>query len=70
MTDDTRKQIIKKIKKARIDQGLSQVQLANKSGVSIGGYIKIEHGDRKPQLETLEKLIKALGFKSSDVLPF
>ncbi len=33
-------------------------------------YAKLERGEAMPSLKMLEKVIKALGVKSSDVLPF
>jgi len=33
-------------------------------------YAKVEQGKQTPQLETLEKILKVLGVKSSDILPF
>lgn len=49
---------------------LTQRELAEKANVDSNTYAKIERGDQTPSLETLEKIIKALGVKSSDVLPF
>jgi transcriptional regulator with XRE-family HTH domain len=33
-------------------------------------YAKLERGEAVPSLKMLEKVVKALGIKSSDVLPF
>lgn len=33
-------------------------------------FARIERADVKPSVETLEKVVKALGVKSSDILPF
>lgn len=49
---------------------LTQLELANKAGMDSNAYAKIEQGKQCPKLETLEKIIKALGVKSSDILPF
>ncbi len=49
------------IQKIRKDQGLSLRALAEKSGVSADTIFHIEHGNRKPKADTLEKLARALG---------
>jgi len=49
---------------------LTQLVLAEKAGIDSNTYAKIERGDQTPSVETLEKIVKALGVKSSDVLPF
>lgn len=59
-----------KIQAARQQQGLTQAAVAKKAGMQTNYYATIERGDRVPSLQTLEKIIKALGVKSSDVLPF
>lgn len=69
MTTDIHKHIVKSIKALRIEQHLTQAQLATKAGMYPNAYAKIERGERKPEIETLEKLVKALGVKFSDILP-
>jgi len=70
MTVKTSKQIAAKLKQLRLQKGLTQVQLAQKAGINDNYYAKVERSDLKPSVETLEKIIKALGVKSSDVFPF
>lgn len=70
MTDKTTKQIASKIKQIRLEKDLTQVELAKKAAINSNYYSKIERSDLKPSVETLEKIIKALGVKSSDVFPF
>lgn len=70
MTDRTSKQIANKLKKSRIQKGLSQAGLAEKAGMNSNYYAKIERGELKPSIETLKKIIKTLGVKSSDIFPF
>jgi len=70
MTDKTTKQIASKIKQIRLEKDLTQVELAKKATINSNYYAKIERSDLKPSIETLEKIIKALGVKSSDVFPF
>ena len=60
----------KNIKKARNDAGLTQKQVADKSGIHVNYYARIERGEENPSYEVLEKIIKTIGIKSSKVLPF
>ena len=70
MTDKATKQIARNLKKARRQQGLTQVELAKKAGIHSNHYAKIERGEVKPSIELVEKIIKALKAKSSDIFPF
>ncbi len=70
MTDKTSQQIARRLKQVRHQKNLTQLQLAEKAGINSNYYSKIERGELKPSVETLEKIIKALGVKSSDILPF
>lgn len=60
----------KKLKEARKKIGLTQVDVAKKSNISVNYYARIERDEENPTLETLERVLKALKLKSSDVLPF
>lgn len=55
---------------ARRTRSLTQAEVAKSAGTTVNHYAKIERGEVVPSLKTLEKIIKALGVKSSDVLPF
>lgn len=46
------------IKKARLDAGLTQIEVANKLGVAQAQYARWENGGRNPKDETVEKLVK------------
>ena len=70
MTDKTSKQIAEKLKQVRLQKGLTQVELANKAGINDNYYAKVDRGELKPSVETLEKIIKALGVRSSAIFPF
>lgn len=48
------------LRTARIKLGLTQEQLAHRSGVQAGEISRIEHGKRDPQVSTVERLAKAL----------
>ena len=64
------KHVGKELKALRIKNNLTQTELAKKAGIFWNAYAKIEQGKQEPKLETLEKILKVLGVKSSDILPF
>ena len=66
----THLKIAKKLKAVRIAKRLTQLQLSEKAGISANYYAKVERGEATPSLDTFAKIIKALGVKSSDILPF
>jgi transcriptional regulator with XRE-family HTH domain len=45
-------------------------EVAKRAGTNTNYYAKLERGEAVPSLKMLEKIIKALSIKSSDVLPF
>ena len=54
----------------RQKRSFTQADVAKRAGTTVNHYAKIERGEVLPSLKTLEKIVKALGVKSSDVLPF
>ncbi len=60
----------KKLKDARKKLGLKQFDVAEKADISVNYYARIERNEENPTLETLERVLKALKLKSSDVLSF
>ncbi len=50
-----------KLKELRAKAGLSQSQLASKSGMSLGAVHDYEQGKREPSLRSAVKLADALG---------
>jgi transcriptional regulator with XRE-family HTH domain len=66
----TNQQIIAKLKQARLDNNLTQAQLAKKAGINSNYYSKVERGEAISSILTLKKILGALGIKSSDVLTF
>jgi transcription regulator len=44
------------IKKARLDAGLTQIEVAEKLGVAQAQYARWENGGRNPKDETVDKL--------------
>ena len=67
---DTREQIGKKIKEIREKAKLSQVQVADKAGISVNYFARLERGEVNPSAETLKSIAKSLSVKSGDILPF
>ena len=59
-----------KIKKFRLEQRLTQAQLAKKAGINTNYYAKMERENPSLSVVTLKKVLAALKVKSSDVLPF
>jgi putative phage repressor len=49
-----------KIKKFRVDRGLSQSDLADRVGTTMQNISQYERGIRKPKIETLQKIAAAL----------
>lgn len=67
---DTNKQISDKFRKTRLKLGLTQSEFAKKADLNSNYYAKVERGEINPTITTLKKIVKALGIKSSEVLPF
>lgn len=70
MTSQTIKSIAGKLRSARKERGMTQDDVADKAGLSTNYYARIERAEVSPSVETLEKLVKALKIKSSEILPF
>ena len=49
------------IKKARLDAGLTQIEVAEKLGVAQAQYARWENGGRNPRDETVKKLAEIFG---------
>ena len=68
MTDAVMKDLPNKLKQAREKLGLTQVEVAEKAGINVNGYAKIERGETQPKLETVKKVMSVLKIKPADVL--
>lgn len=53
-----------KLKNKRIERGLTQPQLAKKSGITLRAYQYIEKDDRSPRADTAILIAEALKIKS------
>ena len=60
----------KNLKKARNNAHLTQAQLAEKVGIHVNFYARIERGEADASLETMKTILKILKIKSSEVFPF
>ncbi|HSX05380.1 MAG TPA: helix-turn-helix transcriptional regulator [Candidatus Saccharimonadales bacterium] len=70
MLDKTSAHIGQQLAQARRSKDLTQAEVAKHASTTVNHYAKIERGEVVPSLKTLEKIVKALGIKSADVLPF
>lgn len=70
LTDTQRREIIKKLREEREKKGMTQEEVAKKAGMHTNSLAKVERGVSKAAPDTLLKIAKALGMKSSDILPF
>lgn len=71
ITEDKKiiKETAEKIQQIREKKGFTQQEVAIKAGLDSNSYAKIERGETKPYGVTIAKIAKALGVKSSDILP-
>jgi len=58
----------KKVRKLRLDQKMSQGKLAKKLAVDPSYISQIERGIGNPSLRVVEKVAKALGVSSDELL--
>ena len=57
--------VMRAIIDARIENGLTQKQLSEKTGISQAGISRIERGTANPSVKTLQRIAEALGRKVS-----
>jgi transcriptional regulator with XRE-family HTH domain len=67
---DIKKRFGKQLRKHRLDQGLTQEELADKADMHFTYIGQIERGLRNPSLVNLHKLAKAMRLKAGELLPF
>jgi transcriptional regulator with XRE-family HTH domain len=56
------------LRRARVRAGMTQEEVANRSGVHATEVSRIEGGKRDPQVSTVQKLAEAVGLNASDLL--
>ena len=60
----------KRIREMRQLRGISQEQLALKAGINVSFLGQIERGTKKPTIETIDKLLKALDISYQEFFNF
>ena len=68
--DTTNKTATANIKKFRIEQGFTQVELANKADMSSNYYARFERGETKPSADFFKRLAKVLNINSTDIFDY
>lgn len=70
MSDDKAsiKRTAKRLRKARRDKHLTQVEVAEKAGISETYYVQIEGAKKNPTTSVFKKIIKAIGVSSEEIL--
>lgn len=58
-----------KLREARLASGLTQIELAHKSEITVGHVWRLESGSSAPGIDLVERLSKALGVPMSALLP-
>ena len=66
----TKSKIGRKLKEARLDQEMTQVDVAVQAGISTNYYARIERGEVNPSIDVFEDIVKALKVKSSKIIDF
>lgn len=61
------KTIGKIFKEARKKKGLTQSEVADKSGVHINTYARVERENQEPTFSTVKQVAKVLGLKLEDI---
>jgi transcriptional regulator with XRE-family HTH domain len=67
-SDRTLYALAKRIKELRLDKGISQEELAHRSGLSRTGMGFLETGKRWPRLDTLLKVADGLNISVDELL--
>ena len=70
LTTKVRQEIGGNIKEARENKKMLQVEVAEAAGLNPSYYSKIERGTVNFSIGKFYKILRALGVKSSDLLPF
>lgn len=66
----TREDLGDKLRKVREKKDLTQQELAERADINVNYYARIERGEVNFSIDILRKIVKALGVKSSEILPF
>lgn len=58
-----------RIRRARLEQGMSQVELSEIAKVDVTNISRIERGHTGARMATLRRLVKVLNLEMCDVIP-
>lgn len=58
---ETEREVAYCIAEARLEEGLTQKELAERSGLKQSNLCRLENGNSNPSIETLEKVARGLG---------
>lgn len=58
---ETEREVAYCIVEARLEEGLTQKELAERSGLKQSNLCRLENGNSNPSIETLEKVARGLG---------
>lgn len=64
--NDVKNMFANVILQIRLEKGLSQLQAAQLSGLSLKKWISIENGEQWPQLHTMNNICKALNISQKE----
>lgn len=70
LSDKSKEEIGKKLRQIRERKNLTQLEVAQKAGISPSYYARIERAVEKPSLAFIEVVTKSLKIKASEILPF
>jgi transcriptional regulator with XRE-family HTH domain len=62
-----RKALGEKLRKAREEAKMTQLDVATAAGVHVNFYARMERGEENPSFEKLRSIMKALNIKSIDL---
>ena len=60
----------KRLKTVREEKGMTQADVAEAAGINANYYARLERDEENVSMEIFGRILKALGVKSSDILPF
>jgi transcriptional regulator with XRE-family HTH domain len=61
-------QVAAKIRAARLDAGLSQVEIARRTGLDLRTVTRVEGEEREPGITTVVRIARGIGVSVSDLL--
>lgn len=65
--EEAKKELGEKLRQARERAKLTQAEVAEKAGVHVNYYARIERGEENPSYTKLQRIMKVLGIKSLDL---